>query len=78
MTGAVKITPLEGLVINADYTYNIYSKNASEVQRTFTDYTAVAGTEALYVGQSQVMQIILQMKITTMHSMHLQNILNHF
>ncbi|MFQ6928183.1 MAG: hypothetical protein ACLRS8_09285 [Parabacteroides merdae] len=48
MTGAVKITPLEGLVINADYTYNIYSKNASEVQRTFTDYTAVAGTEALY------------------------------
>ena len=48
LTGAVKITPLEGLVINADYTYNIYSKNASEVQRTFTDYTAVAGTEALY------------------------------
>lgn len=48
MTGAVKITPFEGLIINADYTFNIYNKGSQAVQRTFMDYTAVAGTEALY------------------------------
>lgn len=48
MTGAVKITPLEGLVINADYTFNFYNKGSNEVQKTFTDYQAVAGTESLY------------------------------
>ena len=48
LTGAVKLTPLEGLVINADYTYNIYTRGAQSVQKTFTDYTAVSGTEALY------------------------------
>ncbi len=48
MTGTIKITPFEGLIINADYTFNIYNKNGQEVQRTFMDYTAVVGTEALY------------------------------
>ena len=48
MTGAVKITPLEGLVINADYTFNFYNKGTSQVQNTFLDYQAVAGTEATY------------------------------
>ncbi len=48
MTGALKITPLEGLIINADFTYNIYSRNSNEVQKTFTEYQAVEGTEQLY------------------------------
>lgn len=48
MTGTIKITPFEGLVINADYTFNSYNKSGQEVQKTFMDYTAVAGTEALY------------------------------
>ena len=48
MTGAVKITPFEGLVINADYTFNFYNKGTNAVQKTFTDYQAVSGTEDLY------------------------------
>lgn len=48
MTGAVKITPLEGLVINADYTFNFYNKGSNLLQKTFYDYQAVAGTETKY------------------------------
>lgn len=48
MTGAVKITPIEGLVINADYTWNFYGRSTNEHVQNFYDYTAVAGTENYY------------------------------
>ena len=48
MTGAVRITPIKGLVINADYTWNFYGRNANEHVRNFYDYTAVPGTENYY------------------------------
>lgn len=48
MTGAVRITPIKGLVINADYTWNFYGKSTNEHVRNFYDYTAVAGTEKYY------------------------------
>ena len=48
LTGAIKITPFDGLVINADYTFNFYNKGTTQVQKTFTDYQAVSGTETVY------------------------------
>ena len=48
MTGAIKLTPLEGLVINADYTFNFYNKGSNLLQNNFLDYMAVAGSETLY------------------------------
>lgn len=48
MTGAIKITPLEGLVINADYTWNFYGKSSNQHVQNFYDYTAVPGTENYY------------------------------
>lgn len=48
MTGAVRITPLEGLVVNADYTFNFYNKGQKQHVQRFYDYTAVAGTEGYY------------------------------
>lgn len=48
MTGAVRITPIKGLVINADYTWNFYGKSTDEAVRNFYDYRAVAGTENYY------------------------------
>ncbi len=48
MTGAVRITPIKGLVINADYTWNFYGQATNEHVRNFYDYTAVAGTENYY------------------------------
>ena len=48
MTGAVRITPIKGLVINADYTWNYYGYSSQEHVRNFYDYTAVAGTENYY------------------------------
>lgn len=48
MTGAVRITPIKGLVINADYTWNFYGRNSNEHVRNFYDYTAVPGTENYY------------------------------
>ena len=48
MTGAVKITPIKGLVINADYTWNFYSKSSNQHVQNFYDYTAVPGTENYY------------------------------
>lgn len=48
MTGAVKITPIKGLVINADYTWNFYGKSSNQHVQNFYDYTAVLGTENYY------------------------------
>ncbi len=48
MTGAVKITPIKGLVINADYTWNFYGKSSNQHVQNFYDYTAVPGTESYY------------------------------
>lgn len=48
MTGALKITPFEGLVINADYTFNFYNNGVQESRKKYYDYKAVAGTEAYY------------------------------
>lgn len=48
MTGAVKITPIRGLVINADYTWNFYGKSSNQHVQNFYDYTAVPGTENYY------------------------------
>lgn len=48
MTGTVKITPIKGLVINADYTWNFYGKSSNQHVQNFYDYTAVPGTENYY------------------------------
>ena len=48
MTGAIRLTPIKGLVINADYTWNFYGRNSNEHVRNFYDYTAVPGTENYY------------------------------
>jgi TonB-linked SusC/RagA family outer membrane protein len=48
MTGAVKITPIKGLVINADYTWNFYGKSSNQHVQNFYDYTAVPGLENYY------------------------------
>lgn len=48
MTGAVKITTIKGLVINADYTWNFYGKSSNQHVQNFYDYTAVPGTENYY------------------------------
>lgn len=48
LTGAIKLTPLEGLVINADYTFNIYNRGVQNSQKQFIEYTAVDGTENFY------------------------------
>ncbi len=48
LTGAIRLTPLEGLVINADYTFNVYNQNSKQHVQRFTEYKAVAGTEGVY------------------------------
>ena len=48
MTAGVKLTPLKGLVINADYTWNYYGWASTQHVRNFYDYTAVPGTENYY------------------------------
>lgn len=48
MTGAIQITPFEGFVFNADYTFNFYNKGQKQHVQSFYDYTAVAGTEQYY------------------------------
>ena len=48
ISGAVQLTPLEGLVINADYTWNFYNNGAQAVGKNFYEYRAVAGTELYY------------------------------
>ena len=48
MTGAVRITPVKGMTINADYTWNYWGYATNEHVRNFYDYTAVPGTENYY------------------------------
>ena len=48
ITGALSLTPIEGLVVNADYTFNFYNNGDRAVGKTFEEYRAVAGTELLY------------------------------
>lgn len=48
MTGAIRLTPLKGLIINADYTWNYYGKSTTQHVKNFYDYTAVLGTENYY------------------------------
>lgn len=48
LTGAIKLTPVKGLVINADYTWNRYERSTKEHVQNFYDYTAVPGTENFY------------------------------
>jgi len=48
LTGSIKITPFEGLTLNADYTFNYFGSNLRRHVRRFIDYTAVAGTEQPY------------------------------
>ena len=48
MTGAVKLTPIKGLVVNADYTWNFYGLSSTQHVRNFYDYPAVPGTENYY------------------------------
>lgn len=48
MTGALQITPIEGLVINADYTFNFYNNGGKGVRKNYLEYRAVAGTELPY------------------------------
>lgn len=48
MTGAVKLTPVKGLVINVDYTWNHFEAHSKQHVENFYDYTAVPGTENYY------------------------------
>lgn len=48
LTGAVQLTPIEGLVINADYTFNFYNRGTQGGGKTFYEMRAVSGTELLY------------------------------
>lgn len=48
LTGAVKITPLTGLTVNADYTFNYYSKDEENFVREYYEYRRLPGAEALY------------------------------
>ena len=48
MTGAIRITPIKGLVLNADYTWNFWNYNSNEHVQRYYDYTAVPGTENYY------------------------------
>lgn len=48
LTGSVRITPIDGLIISADYTWNYYNRNTNEHVRRFNEYTAKPGTELPY------------------------------
>lgn len=48
LTGAVKITPFNGMTVNADYTFNSYNSGLKRHVRRYIDYTAVPGTEQAY------------------------------
>lgn len=48
LSGAVKVTPFKGLILNADYTFNVYNKYSHEHVQSYYDYTAVPGTENYY------------------------------
>lgn len=48
LTGAVRATPIKGMNIVADYTFNYYSQDVLNKTRQFLEYRAVPGTEQLY------------------------------
>ena len=48
MTAGVKLTPIKGLIVNADYTWNYYGWASTQHVLNFYDYTAVPGTENYY------------------------------
>ena len=48
LTAGVKLTPIKGLIVNADYTWNYYGWASTQHVRNFYDYTAVPGTENYY------------------------------
>lgn len=48
MTGILRLTPVKGLVVNADYTWNHFEAHSKQHVRNFYDYTAVPGTENYY------------------------------
>ncbi|MEF9950568.1 MAG: SusC/RagA family TonB-linked outer membrane protein, partial [Mucinivorans sp.] len=48
LTGAIKATPIKGMNIVADYTFNYYNQDVQDKTRQFYEYTAVPGTEQLY------------------------------
>lgn len=48
MSGALQITPLEGLIVNADYTFNFYNSGTEGVGKNYYEMRAVTGTETYY------------------------------
>ena len=48
ITGALQITPLEGLILNADYTWNFYNNGAQQIGKNYYEMRAVVGTEQYY------------------------------
>lgn len=48
MSGAIQLTPIEGLVVNTDYTFNFYNQGMKSAGKEFYEMRAVAGTELLY------------------------------
>lgn len=48
LTGAIKATPLKGMNIVADYTFNYYNSDQARKIRKFLEYRAVPGTEQFY------------------------------
>ncbi len=48
LTGAARVTPVEGLAVNADYTFNFYNRGTKQHVMNFYDYRAVAGAEGYY------------------------------
>ncbi len=48
LTGAIDIHPIKDLHINADYTFNPYSKNRDLSSRLFSEYWAAPGKSNLY------------------------------
>lgn len=48
LTGAIKATPIEGMNIVADYTFNAYGQDVLDKTTEFLEYRAVPGTEQIY------------------------------
>lgn len=48
LTGGVKITPLEGLSLVADYTFNYYNTDQIRHRKAYVEYKAVPGAEKVF------------------------------
>lgn len=48
MTGVMKLTPVKGLTVQADYTWNIYTANSRVHQTSFMEYGVPGGYAMLY------------------------------